>query len=202
MSSGEGLAEERRPLRADARRNMEKVMEAAAEAFARDGLDVPLEEIARRAGVRAGTIYNRFGGREGLLDAVVADAAATQLRAVIDRAAGQDTAWGRFTAFVEGICEAQAADPVVNDVYSRRYPDAPGLQAVCGQSLAFGAGLIADAQSCGTLRPGVCADDLQRIFSVNAYLVRDRPAGDDGWRRTLQFTLDGLRAQPDSASLA
>ncbi|HEY1704146.1 MAG TPA: helix-turn-helix domain-containing protein, partial [Trebonia sp.] len=70
MSSGEGLAGER-PLRADARRNIEKVMEAAAEAFARDGLDVPLEDIARSAGVRAGTIYNRFGGREGLLDAVV-----------------------------------------------------------------------------------------------------------------------------------
>jgi AcrR family transcriptional regulator len=45
---------------------MEKVMEAAAEAFARDGLDVPLEDIARSVGVRAGTIYNRFGGREGL----------------------------------------------------------------------------------------------------------------------------------------
>ena len=199
MSTGEGLAGER-PLRADARRNMEKVMAAAAEAFARDGLDVPLEDIARSAGVRAGTIYNRFGGREGLLDAVVADTAATLLRAVADHATGRDTAWGKFTAFVEGICEAQAEDPVFNDVFSRRYPDAPGLQAVCGHSLAFGAGLIRDAQACGTLRPGFSADDLERIFAVNSYLVRDRPAGDDGWRRTLQFTLDGLRAQPDSTS--
>ena len=199
MSSGEGLAGER-PLRADARRNIEKVMEAAAEAFARDGLDVPLEDIARSAGVRAGTIYNRFGGREGLLDAVVADVAAGWLRAVIDRAAGQGTAWERFAAFVQGMCEEQAADPVFNDVFSRRYPDAPDLRAVCDQSLTFGAELIRDAQSCGALRPGFSADDLARIFSVNAYLVRDRPAGDDGWRRTLQFTLDGLRAQPDSTS--
>ena len=199
MSSGEGLAGER-PLRADARRNIEKVMEAAAEAFARDGLDVPLEDIARSAGVRAGTIYNRFGGREGLLDAVVADVAAGWLRAVIDRAAKQGTAWGRFAAFVQGMCEEQAADPVFNDVFSRRYPDAPDLRAVCDQSLAFGAELIRDAQSCGTLRPGFSAGDLARIFSVNAYLVRDSPAGDDGWRRTLQFTLDGLRAQPDSTS--
>ena len=199
MSSGEGLAGER-PLRADARRNMEKVVEAAAEAFALDGLDVPLEDIARRAGVRAGTIYNRFGGREGLLDAVVADVAAGWLRAVIDRAAGQGTAWDRFTAYVEGMCEEQAADPVFNDVFSRRYPDAPGLRAVCDKSLAFGAGLIRDAQSCGALRPGFSASDLARIFAVNAYLVRDRPAGDDGWRRTLQFTLDGIRTQPDSTS--
>jgi len=199
MSSGEGPAGDR-PLRADARRNMEKVMAAAAEAFAADGLDVPLEDIARSAGVRAGTIYNRFGGREGLLDAVAADAAATRLRAIIDCADGQDTAWAKFKAFVEGICEAQAADPVVTDVFSRRYPDAPRLQAVCAQSLAFGAGLIAGAQADGALRPGVRADDLASIFAVNAYLLRDRPAGDDGWRRTLQFTLDGLRAQPDSTS--
>jgi len=157
-------------------------------------------DIARRAGVRAGTIYNRFGGREGLLDAVVADVAAGWLRAVIDRAAGQGTAWGRFAAFVQGMCEEQAADPVFNDVFSRRYPDAPDLRAVCDQSLAFGAELIRDAESCGTLRPGFSADDLARIFSVNAYLVRDRPAGDDGWRRTLQFTLDGLRVQPDGTS--
>jgi hypothetical protein len=99
-----------------------------------------------------------------------------------------------------GMCEEQAAASVFNDVFSRRYPDAPDLRAVCDQSLAFGAELIRDAQSCGTLRPGFSAGDLARIFSVNAYLVRDRPAGDDGWRRTLQFTLDGLRAQPDSTS--
>jgi AcrR family transcriptional regulator len=196
--SGERLAGER-PLRADARRNMEKVMEAAAVAFARHGLDVPLEDIARSAGVRAGTIYNRFGGREGLLDAVVADDASTRLRAVIDRAAGHSTAWDRFATFVEGICEAQAADPVFNEVFSRRYPDAPGLQAVCGQSLAFGAGLIRDAQSCGTLRPGFSRSDLARIFSVNAYLVRDGQAEDNGWRRTLQFTLDGLRDHADGS---
>src|ERR1700733_8373092 len=199
MSSGEGLTGER-PLRADARRNMQKVMEAAAEAFARDGLDVPLEDIARSAGVRAGTIYNRFGGREGLLDAVVADVAAGRLRAVIDRATEQGTAWGRCAAFVQGVCEVRAPDPILTGDAPRRYPDAPDLRAVCDQSLAFGAELIRDAQSCGTLRPGFSAGDLARIFSVNAYLVRDRPAGDDGWRRTLQFTLDGLRAQPDSTS--
>ena len=84
--------------------------------------------------------------------------------------------------------------------------DAADLRAESGQNPfvfsveAIGAELIRDAQSCGTLRPGFSAGDLARIFLVNAYLVRDRPAGDDGWRRTLQFTLDGLRAQPDSTS--
>lgn len=197
MSSGAEPAGER-PLRADARRNMEKVMRAAAEAFAAGGLDVPLEDIARRAGVRPGTIYNRFGGREGLIDAVVADVMAGRLRAVIDRAAAQDTAWDRFATFVAGMCEDQAADPVANDVFSRRYPEAPGLRAVCDESLAFGAGLIREAQSAGVLRPDFSASDLARIFGVNAYLVRERPGGDDGWRRTLQFTLDGIRAQSRS----
>jgi hypothetical protein len=96
------------------------------------------------------------------------------------------------------MCHDQAADPVANDVFSRRYPDAPGLRVVCDTSLAFGAELIRDAQSRGVLRPGFSVSDLARIFAVNAYLVRDRPAGHDGWRRTLQFTLDGIRTQPDS----
>src|SRR6516225_8646794 len=63
-------------LRADARRNLEKLRAAAAEAFSERGLDMPLEEIAARAGVSIGTLYNRLGPRDALVDAVVADPAA------------------------------------------------------------------------------------------------------------------------------
>jgi len=63
-------------LRADARRNLDKLRAAAAEAFSERGLDMPLEEIAARAGVSIGTLYNRLGPRDALVDAVVADPAA------------------------------------------------------------------------------------------------------------------------------
>jgi len=64
---------ETRPLRADARRNREAVLEAARSAFAADGLSVPLDEIARRAGVGPGTLYRHFPTKEALIEAVVHD---------------------------------------------------------------------------------------------------------------------------------
>jgi AcrR family transcriptional regulator len=61
-----------RPLRADAQRNRARVLEAARAAFAAEGLAVPLDEIARRAGVGAGTVYRHFPTKEALFEAVVA----------------------------------------------------------------------------------------------------------------------------------
>ncbi|MFC7660235.1 TetR/AcrR family transcriptional regulator [Pseudonocardia benzenivorans] len=61
-----------RPLRADARRNREKVLRAAQEAFAEHGMGVPLDEIAGRAGVGPGTVYRHFPTKEALFEAVVA----------------------------------------------------------------------------------------------------------------------------------
>ena len=62
-----------RPLRADARRNRERVLDAARTAFAADGLSVSLDEIARRAGVGPGTLYRHFPTKEALIEAVVQD---------------------------------------------------------------------------------------------------------------------------------
>lgn len=61
-------------LRADARRNQEQVLQAARDLFVERGIDCPLEEIARRAGVGIGTLYRRFGDRDGLVKAVLVDA--------------------------------------------------------------------------------------------------------------------------------
>src|SRR5689334_2267720 len=111
------------PLRADARRNLERIGTAAAEAFHAHGLDAPLEDIARSAGVSVGTIYHRFGSREGLLDAVVAEIARTKLDTAIAAVTG-NTPWDRFASYVLALGENQAADPAFNDVVSRRYPKA------------------------------------------------------------------------------
>ena len=61
-------------LRADARRNQEQVLQAARDLFVERGIDCPLEEIARRAGVGIGTLYRRFGDRDALVRAVLVDA--------------------------------------------------------------------------------------------------------------------------------
>src|SRR6476469_7947322 len=67
------MAQPARPLRADAARNRARVLEVAYETFAADGLSVPIDEIARRAGVGAGTVYRHFPTKEDLYRAVVAD---------------------------------------------------------------------------------------------------------------------------------
>ena len=61
------------PMRADARRNRQLILAAAEEAFAAEGLNVPVDEIARRAGVGAGTLYRHFPTKEALFEAVVVD---------------------------------------------------------------------------------------------------------------------------------
>jgi AcrR family transcriptional regulator len=67
------LAQRDRPVRADAARNRARVLEVAYEIFAADGLSVPIDEIARRAGVGAGTVYRHFPTKEALFQAVIAD---------------------------------------------------------------------------------------------------------------------------------
>jgi AcrR family transcriptional regulator len=176
-------------LRADARRNLERICAAASEAFARDGLDAPLEEIARAAGVSVGTIYNRFGSREGLLDAVVAEIARKRLDRAIAAATGE-SAWERFGSYVVALGENQASDPAFNDVVSRRYPEASGLRAVCDDAVEYGAELMKQAQADGSMRADLTASDLDGLIWLNAQAVR---LGQDWWRRALGFFIDGLR---------
>jgi AcrR family transcriptional regulator len=193
-------APQRPPLRADARRNVEKLRQAAADAFSEHGLDTPLETIAKLAGVSVGTIYNRFGSRDALLDQVVNELADRQVRAAMAIADGTvGSAWERLLAYVEAICQAQADDPAFNDALSRRYPNAPALKAVCDQSLAFAAELAAGARAEGALREDARMDDIARFFQVNGDLVR---AGDDaGRRRVLALLFEGLRARTGSRPL-
>src|SRR5690606_32781513 len=75
-------------LRADARRNVEGIRTAALDVFRERGLNSPLEEVARAAGVSKGTIYHRFGGRQGLIEAVVEELVAERIRG-IGTAAGE-----------------------------------------------------------------------------------------------------------------
>jgi AcrR family transcriptional regulator len=67
------MAQPARPLRADAARNRARVLEVAYETFAAEGLSVPIDEIARRAGVGAGTVYRHFPAKEDLFRAVITD---------------------------------------------------------------------------------------------------------------------------------
>jgi AcrR family transcriptional regulator len=183
-------------LRADARRNLEKLRAAAAETFSERGLDMPLEEIAARAGVSVGTVYNRLGSRDALIDFAIGDHAAKLVAAAVEKAEAITDPWGRFACFIEEMCAIQASDLAFNDVMSRRRPEAEQISAVCDDALAHVGQYLEQAQRAGAVRPDVTLEDIFLIFWSNANLVREtRTVAPDAWRRSLAITLDGLRTE-------
>ncbi|MFC6678737.1 TetR/AcrR family transcriptional regulator [Nonomuraea ferruginea] len=105
-------------MRKDALHNRERLLEAARQLFADRGLEVPLEEIARRAEVSIGTLYNRFPSRDDLVEAVFADRVAA-VRELAERSLAADDAWEGFVAFLTGVCELQSVDLGYNDLAVR-----------------------------------------------------------------------------------
>jgi AcrR family transcriptional regulator len=184
-------------LRSDARRNVERLKEAALEVFQERGLNTPLEEIARRAGVSVGTLYNRFGSREALIDAVVPTLAKSKLDPVMEHARAGTDPWERFARYITGLGEMQISDPALSDVIASAYPDGSvELHAVCDAALGEGARLIEAAHAAGMLRPEFGGDDLATLLIANAALI---PAsGPEASRRMFGFLLDGLRCGPNA----
>jgi len=88
---------EPRPDRRDQRRDVP----GAVQVFQERGLNAPLEDVAQRAGVSIGTLYNRFASRQELVDAVVPELAATKLGQAIQRVRAQTSPWRRFAGYVE-----------------------------------------------------------------------------------------------------
>ena len=128
-----------------------KLRTAALDVFLAKGLDAPLEEIARAAGVSIGILYNRFGSREGLIDAVIPDVAGTRLQALGATVLAQPTPRQRLKTFIHGMIDLQQADPALNDAILRRYPDAVALLGIYDISTALGKDLIREAHTDGSL---------------------------------------------------
>ncbi|MBR8743522.1 TetR/AcrR family transcriptional regulator [Nocardiopsis sp. MG754419] len=183
-------------MRVDARRNAEKLRAAAAELFQERGLQVSLKEIARRAGVSHGTLYNLFGTREALIDEVVTDRAAGRLDEAAQQALDCEDAWEGFAHYVMRLCELQATDPVVADVVGGRYPGAERLMDACGRSMDAARRIVERAREAGVLRPDFGHADLVFALTANALLARaTAEAVPDAWRRQALFLLDGLRTR-------
>jgi AcrR family transcriptional regulator len=181
-------------LRRDARDNLVKLQAAAVEVFQEQGLGAPLESVAKRAGVSIGTLYNRFGSREALIDAAVGGLAAARLDDAVEQARIRQDPWDRFASFVTQLTELQATWPIVSDVFERKFPGAQELTAVCDRTLEHAAAFVADAQGSGSLRRDFAPADLVVLLTSNAAVVAaTREADPLAWRRHLAFFLDGIR---------
>ncbi|WNV87235.1 helix-turn-helix domain-containing protein [Umezawaea sp. Da 62-37] len=182
-----------KPLRKDAQRNRDLLVDAARKLFAAHGLTVALEEISRTAGVSIGTLYNHFPNRADLVDAVFADRVETVAR-IAEHALAMPDAWAGLVHFLERICELQAADRGYNELVSRRVPQATPTE---GHARGFELmqRIVERAKDSGALRPDFTMADVAFLTWATARTVEAtgsvRP---DLWRRNLGIMLDGLRS--------
>jgi AcrR family transcriptional regulator len=181
-----------RPKRADARRNYEKVLAAAREAFAEGGESTALEEIARRAGVGIGTLYRNFPNRQALVEALYVD----EVEDVCRSAAELDGAepWEALSGWFERLIGYLATKRVLAaELLDYLGPDA-SLFKTCRASLyEAGEPLLRRAQDAGAVRPDVTiADVIQLVVGVGKIPAMD-PADTE---RILRIALDGLRYRP------
>jgi AcrR family transcriptional regulator len=178
-----------RPKRADARRNYEKVVAAAREAFAAGGASTSLEEIARRAEVGIGTLYRHFPNRQALLEAVYVDEVEALCRSAADLA--ELPPWEALVSwlhrFVAYLATKQALAQELLNYVDR---DAGVFQHCRAAMYAAGGPLLERAQQAGIVRPDT---DLTEVIQMVGGIVKI-PAGDPAQiDHILDMALDGLR---------
>jgi AcrR family transcriptional regulator len=189
-----------RPLRRDAERNRERILEAARDAFAEGGLAVTLDEIARRAGVGVGTVYRRFPDKEQLIDALFEERIG-EVAALAEAGLRHDDAWEGLVSFLEGATAAHADDRGLKEVV---LSGVHGLERVArARELMFPlvTRLVVRAQEQGSLRHDLVPTDLPLLqLMLGALSECTRDVEPEVWRRFLGILTDGLRTSRDSPS--
>lgn len=185
-----------RPLRADARRNREKVINAASAAFAESGLDAQVEDIARRAHVGVGTLYRHFPTKDALVSALAEqhfERLAETMEAALDE---QGDEWEIFSATIWRTAHTAAADIAWCEIIAG-HPSAVAAAAIGQQRLAAAtATLIGRAQAARVMRADATVEDIKTIMCGFGHLAAAQRAGAPlDWKRYLRIALDGLRAR-------
>src|SRR5438093_265351 len=182
-------------LRQDAQRNRERVLEAARETFREHGLDAPLEEIARRAGVGIATLYRRFPTRDALIEAVFVDSVRSFQQAAEEALQIAD-AWTAFSTFIEQMCERQAENWGLKDLLCMRFPDSKLMEDARRRGRETVRQLLARAQAEGAVRADVTPEDIEFVFWSNGRILEaTRDVAPNAWRRNVALMLDAFRAQ-------
>jgi AcrR family transcriptional regulator len=182
-------------LRADAERNRCQLMTAALTLFAERGLDAPLDEIARRAGVGNATLYRRFPARTDLVAAVFTGTLREIVAAARDHLAAAYP-WTGFADHLAYLCELQAGNRALADLIVAPPSGPPEVDQLCAEALDLLTALIGRAQAHGDLRLDFRPADVLLILKANAGLAeRSRDDAPAAARRQLGYVLDGLRAR-------
>jgi AcrR family transcriptional regulator len=186
-----------RELRADARRNRERVLRTAQQLFAKDGLGVSLDEIARRAGVGPGTVHRHFPSKEALYLAVATDQF-KQLVAEAEVLATTDDPAALFTQLSRMMATGAENVAVKSALVAAEFDLRTAAPKVAADLTRHVADLLDRAHAAGAVRPDLTIDEVMALVAgafaairhANAETSRERSA------HIAQIILDGLRPQP------
>lgn len=181
----------RRPLRADAQRNYDRLIESARETFTELGGDAPLEEVARRAGVGIGTLYRHFPNRLDLLESIYREDV-DRLAALAHTLTAQLGPWDALEEWLEEFSAYAATKRILfQEIVAVAGKDARVFihsRAAIGEAAEL---VVGGAQRAGVVRADIEVSDVTRLVGGCTMM----PGADAGQqRRMLRLVLDGLRA--------
>jgi AcrR family transcriptional regulator len=193
-----------RTLRADAERNRQAIICAAAEVFAAEGSEVTLERIAGAAGVGVGTIYRRFATIEELVG-VVFEEKMTRYADRTEQAAelALTQPWEAFRDYMLFILEQQASDIAFSDVILSPRRGTERFRQQTRRALRASIQLVDRARGAGAIRPDFDHSDLYLLMQANAGLVRGtQRSAPDAWKRFGDYLLQAFRPQTHASPLS
>ena len=183
-----------RPLRADARRNREKIVSAARQIVAEQGEAAQIDDVARLAGVGVGTVYRHFPNKDALMGELVRICAG-ECAAVARSLADVEDPWEGFAGMVRAACENSAEDAASRRTWQVADDEALAYAADVKAQLHEAASVLIDrAHAQGTLRQDFTIDDMPALMCGLGAAIDAMPEP-DRWRRLVEFALDGLKAR-------
>lgn len=188
-------------MRSDARDNRKLILDAARALFAAQGLQVPMREVARRAGVGPATLYRHFPAKQAL----VAEAFGEQLQAchaIVDAGLADPDPWHGFCLVIEQICALHARDRGFTSAFMSAYPGALDFAADREYTLRAVSRLARRAKEAGRLRPDFVIDDLILVLMANGGIRVPAPAAAvAASRRFAALAIQAFQAAPQASAL-
>lgn len=190
-----------RPLRRDAERNRQRIVQAAREVFASRGLSAGLNDIAHHAGLGVGTVYRHFPNKDVLIETALRERVAAMLVVAEEGRANAD-AWQGLTRIMRTFAEMQVADRGLRDVALGSEFGQQEMDDLRARIAPVVEQVLMRAQAAGDVRRGVTVGDLVLVLFMVTELARhsseDEPAA---YRRYLDVFLQGLRPTTVDADL-
>jgi len=188
-------------LRSDALDNRERILDAARAAFAAEGLNVPMREIARRAGVGSATLYRHFPTKQMLATEAFTDQLCA-CRAIVDEGLADPDPWHGFCLVIEKVCELHARNRGFAAAFRSAFPNAMDVTAGREYALNSVAELARRAMKAGHLRPDFVLDDLILMLMANDGIHATSPATRvAASRRFAALAIQAFQASPPTSPL-